>query len=414
MACQTTTNQSGLTAHSPRGPLTRNGRLAQLVLDSAPDAMVVVNQQGKIILVNRQTEQLFGYSRNELLDQPVEILMPERFRKRHVEHLARYVAEPRILAMGTGLDLYARYRDGSEFPIEIMLSPLRMGRQLLVSSVIRDVTERKRADVESQSQRLTTQRLLDLRSQELRSKSEELHVAEAMATIGTLTAGILHDLGNALQPIRCHLSALHKHESIDAIDNVKAIENAMDYIGDLCKRLRLLMARTERQDNAATDLNEWWREVTPLLTGVLPRQVKLEPAIPDDLPLVQIGRVELTQAVFNLAHNASRALRGTEPAILKIWAVPCADGHTICVRVTDNGEGMRPETRERILNSTFTNGTQDAEAGLGLRLVKSIVSRAKGSIDIDSEPGKGTTVTLVLPTEHNGSPLRASPCAKSS
>ena len=383
----------------------RNGQLAQLVLDSAPDAMVIANQDGKIILVNRQTEQMFGYSRNDLLDQPVEVLLPERFRKRHVEHRANFASEPRIRAMGTGLDLYARYRDGSEFPVEIMLSPIRIGGQMLVSSVIRDVTDRMRAQVESQAERVATQRLLDLRSHELQSKSEALHVAEAMATIGIVAAGILHDLGNALAPIRSHLEVLHKHENVDAIQSVEAIEHSMDYIADLCKRLRLLMARAEQHGNAVTDLTEWWHEVTPLLTGVLPRQVKLESAIPDTLPPVHVGRGELTQAVFNLVHNASRALRDTKSAVLRIWAEPSHDGRTVCIGITDNGKGMPPEIREHILNSSFITdpkspfdtAPQEAGSGLGLMLVKSIVARAKGSLDIDSEPGKGTTVTLVLP-----------------
>lgn len=400
MAGKINTNSSDFAAGSA-ALLAGKGELAQLLLDSAPDAMVIANQQGKIILVNRQTEQMFGYRRSQLLDQPVEILLPERFRKRHGEHRADYVAEPRIRAMGTGLDLYARHRDGSEFPVEIMLSPIRVGGQLLISAAIRDGTDRKRVHLEIEAQRLTTQRLLDLRSDELRSKSEELYVAEAMATIGTVAAGILHDLSNALMPIRSHLASLHKHESIDAINDVEAIEHTMDYIADLCKRLRLLMASTEQQDNAVTDLNEWWREVTPLLVGVLPPHVKLEPAIPDNLPPVQVGRVELTQAVFNLAHNASRAMGETRPAILKIWAVPCSGGELVRIGVADNGKGMPIEMKQRILNTTFTTGAQDAGTGIGLRLVKSIVTRAKGSIDIESEPGKGTTVTLVFPAMYN-------------
>jgi PAS domain S-box-containing protein len=116
------------------------------LVDSAPDGVVVVNQQGRIVLVNLQTEQLFGYARAELLDQPIEILIPEQFRDRHPEHLAKYVHSPQLRTMGAGLELSGRRKDGTEFPVEISLSPIQTESGLLVSSAIRDVTKRKKAE----------------------------------------------------------------------------------------------------------------------------------------------------------------------------------------------------------------------------------------------------------------------------
>jgi PAS domain S-box-containing protein len=116
------------------------------LLESAPDAIVIVNEKGCIVLVNAQTEKWFGYTRNELFNQPVELLMPERFSMRHRGHRQGYTENPQVRPMGVGLDLYGRRKDGSDFPVEINLSPLRIGRELFIISIIRDITARKRSE----------------------------------------------------------------------------------------------------------------------------------------------------------------------------------------------------------------------------------------------------------------------------
>ncbi len=146
--------------------------------------MVIVNFDGKIVVVNSQTEILFGYSREELIGQPVEIIIPARFDRLHVKHRGSFFAEPHVRPMGAGLDLFGRRKDGIEFPVEISLSPLRTPQGLFVTSAVRDITERKRA--EEQIKKLNAE------------LGEALRRAEGLGATGELATNMAHEIENAL------------------------------------------------------------------------------------------------------------------------------------------------------------------------------------------------------------------------
>jgi PAS domain S-box-containing protein len=172
------------------------------LLESAPDGMVIVNADGKIVIVNSQTEILFGYSRQELIGQPVEILIPARLERLHVSHRASFLAEPHVRPMGAGQELLGKRKNGTEFSVEISLSPLRTPQGLFVTSAVRDITERKHA--EEQIKKLNAE------------LGEALRRAERLGATGELATNMAREIENALDALVRLLSQLERHPSADA------------------------------------------------------------------------------------------------------------------------------------------------------------------------------------------------------
>jgi PAS domain S-box-containing protein len=261
-----------------------------------------------------------------------------------------------------------------------------------------DITEIEyaREALERQSQEL--ERLVDQRTAALDVSRERLRHAERMASLGTLAAGIGHDLGNLLFPVRVRLEEISAKDPSEIADDVAAIQKPLHYLGQLAQGLRLL-ARDPLEGSPhdeRTDIAEWWSAIEGLMRNPLPTNVTLDSRLPPGLPPVQIGRTALTQAVFNLVQNAGDALRSRGRGRVMVWAEHDPAREIVRIGVTDDGPGMTPEVRARCFEPFFTTKARGISTGMGLSLVSGMVQRSGGTISVESEVGVGTTFTITV------------------
>jgi hypothetical protein len=233
---------------------------------------------------------------------------------------------------------------------------------------------------------------------ELKTSHEALQRSERMAALGTLVAGLGHDLNNLLLPIRGHLKALESAALDDSAGvHVHAIGQAIDYLQQLNDNLRLFALDPDGPDDArgVTDIWAWWERLRTVLERAIPAPVQLQVDLPDALPAVGVTAHRLTQAVLNLLINASEAIAGE--GTIRLWARASEDRTFLRLGVTDSGCGMTAEVRRRAFDPFFTTKRRGQATGLGLSLVHGIVHSAGGTVELDSAPKKGTTIVLKLP-----------------
>jgi len=386
---------------SARAAAKAEGRFREL-LEAAPDAILEVDSDGRIVLLNAVAEKVFGYTRAELLGQPMELLIPSDLRSRHEQHRSAYRFHPTTRPMGSGLDLYAQRKDGSRFPVEISLSPLKSEDGFRVSAIIRDVTERKQAEQRIQALNESFTRELSTANQQLELRNREVERANRLKS--EFLASMSHELRTPLHTIigfsellaeelegplnekqkrfmsHIHQDSLHLLELINEVLDLSKIE-----AGRLELRLETfdLIAAVDEALSSAKALGAQ-------------KSIAIESHVPGGISLYG-DRLRVKEILYNLLSNAVKFT----PDGGKIRLEATLEPASITISIIDTGIGIAPDKHESVFNKFYqvgstTKGVREG-TGLGLAITKRLVEQHGGKIWVESEPGKGSRFSFTLP-----------------
>jgi PAS domain S-box-containing protein len=360
-------------------PALLSSELVRSVLDSAPDAMIVIDGAGAVLFANRQVSTLFGYLPKEIVGQRVEFLMPERFRNRHVAHRGHYSESVRLRPMGIGLDLFARRKDGTEFPVEISLSPIEDGTNVLVGAAIRDVTDRMRVEQELKEAHVAADRANRAKSRFLATASHDLR--QPLQTLGLLNGALRRTIADpeALEALA------HQDQAIAAMSRL------LNTLLDISKLESGAIKPELTNFKMSTLFEELGNEFADVAKAKgLAFRIESCPACGHSDPSL------LGQVLRNLVSNA---IKYTPQGFVEIRARE--DGATVHIDVVDSGIGIPADQLAHIYDEFYQVGVSANASrngyGLGLSIVQRVAQLLHLGIEVASQPGRGSTFSVVVP-----------------
>jgi protein-histidine pros-kinase len=355
------------------------------LLESAPDAMVIVNRAGRIVLVNSQTERLFGYQRDDLLGQPVEILVPDRFHGTHPTDRTRYFREPRVRSMGEGRELFGRRRSGEEFPVEISLSPLETEDGILVSSSIRDITERRRVQQALHDKNLELERASRAKDRFLANMSHELR---------TPLNAILGFTGTLLMRLPGALTADQERQLKTVQTSARHLLALINDLLDLAKIESGKIELAFEPLSCQSVIEEVATSLRPLAEG---KGLELAVDLPETILTVNTAKRAVSQILINLTGNA---IKFTDTGRVRL-TLEAADDSGAAIHIDDTGPGIGEADQSRLFQPfvQLSPAASREGTGLGLHVSQKLAELIGGRISVDSTPGRGSRFTVVFPSK---------------
>ncbi|HMN75842.1 MAG TPA: PAS domain S-box protein [Burkholderiaceae bacterium] len=353
------------------------------VVEATPSAILLIDAVGRIVLANRQAEQSFGIARERLIGRRFETLIPARLRGDHARLRMTHTADLQQRSMGAGRELAALRADGSEFPAEISVAPLRSDRHDQVLVALTDISERRRGE------QLVAQQ-----------RAELAHLSR-VAMLGELSGALAHEINQPLAAILSNAQAAQRYLARDP-SALQPVDEALQAIvasdrraSQVIERLRALLRKGEPV-REPVDLNELVDDSLRLLRSDLERRgVVVDTELQRSLPPVHADRVQLQQLLLNLIVNTCDAMQSLPPPRPLSIRTHCADGATLCIDVADRGRGIAPADAERVFEAFYTTKAQGL--GLGLALCRTIVQAHDGRIGALQNDGGGARLRVELP-----------------
>jgi PAS domain S-box-containing protein len=373
------------------------------LLEAAPDAILEIDADGQIVLLNEVAEKMFGYTRAELLGERVEILIPSDLRTMHERHRSGYRSHPTTRPMGSGLDLYAQRKDGSRFPVEISLSPVKSEEGFRVSAIVRDVSDRKQAEQKIKVLQDTYTRELSQTNQQLELRNREVERANRLKS--EFLASMSHELRTPLHTIIGFSELLS--EQLEGPLNDKQKRFISHIHRDSLHLLELIneVLDLSKIEAGRLELHQEVFQMKPAIDEVLssaralaaPKSIGIEQRATTEISL-RADRVRFKEILYNLLSNAVKFT----PDGGSVWIEGNVDGDAmVVISVVDTGIGIPPEEHQSVFQKFYqvgptTRGVREG-TGLGLTITKRLVEQHGGKIWVESEPGKGSRFSFALP-----------------
>lgn len=382
------------------------------ILAIAADAIISLDDQLRITLFNDGASAIFGYAKEEIIGQPLDLLIPERFHAPHHGHVIAFASSGiASRKMGDRQEIFARRKDGTEFPAEASIAKQEIAGKRIFMVVLRDVTERKRAEkalarANAELEDRVAERTRELEAEIVRREDAQnaLIQAQRMEAFGQLTGGVAHDFNNLLTIVTGNLELLADITESEASRNLlKRAADAADMGAALTKRL-LTFARRRRLSSQVLDLNDLVLGLMEILKRSIGEPITLTTMLAGNIWKTRADASEVENAILNLAINARDAMPKGGALMLETRNVTARDisddalpGDYVMLSVADTGHGMAPEVLEKAFEPFFSTKEPGRGTGLGLSTVYGFAKQSGGHVSITSAVGKGTTVRLFLP-----------------